>query len=215
MTDQFDLAYFNKTNSTGKFLLDIENYKYIELVDYRVGCAICQKGQSKTLKTNIVKILDSNNSFQLNELSIEKTWLDDLCKDDDTINFNYYWETTDSKTIKELYNYYNKFTNILDENDIYRKINFNVKKNMWIDFGRGGITSVYHVTNENISNIKSSYICACCYSWLILIDENYSSKFVKKNPLEYYWKDHIRYYILLDKDIQVENSQKILEWCEK
>ena len=168
---------------------DLSYFKDIKYIDYRVGCAICEKGDASDFRINILDIA-KNDYFLLNELDIvldkwhlKRDWSMPL-----------YYQTNDPATIKLVFEYFKKFN---DLNDEYHGHN---PQYSLIDTcqSAGGITSIFRSNkhyDQYINKVYYAHICDNCFKWLIYQDKELSKKFVAINSLKIFWADTVIDYL--------------------
>jgi hypothetical protein len=148
--------------------------------DYRVGCSICEKGNARVFRTNLLSIANKN-FFLLNKLDVI---LDDI---DDTYELPVYYQTNDPGIIKLLFNCFKKFnmmTNCCDKISLTNGLMYS-----------SHLASIFRddVYNDNsfvdINKVHSVHICNMCFKWLIFRDNELSEKFAIINPLKIFWAD--------------------------
>ena len=116
---------------------DCEYFRKCGYLDYRVGCAICERGEATSFRTNFFEIAKKNEPFSLDELDIVLDRDSDCCKHDYELPI--YHLTTDRDTIQFLFEMFKSFHRLS-----LCKLGTNPKYNILDGHRCGwGITSVF------------------------------------------------------------------------
>ena len=188
-------SFYKNINIKFKNNADLDYFKTNGYCDFRCGCDLCSSGQAFGIKTNILNFSNNKDYFNLDRLDLEykDTWYEN-----ESLNLHLYYETTNKECINKIYNYFLYF----QENTITKNYNNHDEIESSVS-----IESIFD--GEDIKSITSVHLCANCYTWFSLLNNNLINNFQKQKSIKYFWKDFITDDILDLIEFDNNNSKKI------